>query len=231
MHLNKAFLPLSFLIISIIFASCEGKESKEYVSVNNDYEMALPKYLTKTSELNSDASLQYQNTLKEAYIIVIDDNKQEFVEAFKALGMYDSTKSILENYRETQMGNFHKTVKVNNESTIRPLTINGLNAQMLEIDAKVEGIEPEVSYFFGFIEGKKNLYMVMPYTSKKKKERLRGDFEEAIKSFRLLETTDAEAELTDASPDSLSLEEVIEDTVAEEMMEESFSEEEETAVQ
>lgn len=41
----------------------------------NCYTLDIPEYLTRTFSLNDITSLQYQNTSKPAYVIVIEDNK------------------------------------------------------------------------------------------------------------------------------------------------------------
>ena len=43
----------------------------------NCFTMDIPEYLTRTFDLNDAASLQYQNTSKSVYVIVIEDDKAQ----------------------------------------------------------------------------------------------------------------------------------------------------------
>lgn len=159
--------------------------SFQEANINNEYSMMLPDYLTKASNLNDDASLQYQNIFKETYIVVIDESKQEFIDTFKELGTYDDKKSPLVNYREAQINFFKETAtSMNPGSEPKPVKINGLDAEMMDFEAKVEGVESDIYYCVSFIEGKDKLYWVMAWTMPSSKDKYKPDFEAAMKSFR-----------------------------------------------
>ena len=63
-----------FLFITLVLLSCSKEEEFKKIEVKN-YALQLPSYLSKTNDLNEDASLQYQNPFRELYIIVIDESK------------------------------------------------------------------------------------------------------------------------------------------------------------
>lgn len=158
------------------------------VKINNEYSMMLPGYLSKATNLNDEASLQYQNVFKETYIIVIDESKEEFVDAFKEVSVYDSTQSVLANYRQTQVNYFNEAV-TNMQASTEPkaMEINGMKAEMLEFEAKVEEVPSNIYYILTFIEGKDKMYMIMAWTMPKNKEKYQEDFVAAIKSFKMLD--------------------------------------------
>ena len=59
----------------------------------NCFTMDIPDYLTRTFELNDDASLQYQNTSRVAFVIVIEDDKAQL----ESLGIkFVNAKDFLE---------------------------------------------------------------------------------------------------------------------------------------
>ena len=60
------FLHFTVYSFSQSFSTKEGGHS---------YTLDIPDYMTKTFHLNDVATLQYQNTSKEAYVIVIEDAK------------------------------------------------------------------------------------------------------------------------------------------------------------
>jgi hypothetical protein len=80
-----------------------GKVDLKVVSINEDYSMGIPMNMSKTTSLNDDASLQFQNIFKETYVIVIDENKKEFINAYMELSVYDTSRSALSNYSDTQV--------------------------------------------------------------------------------------------------------------------------------
>ncbi|HRW22364.1 MAG TPA: hypothetical protein P5509_10350, partial [Bacteroidales bacterium] len=59
----------------------ENQNSFNTIQINNLYSIDVPDFLVKTNSLNDEASLQYENTAKEYYVIVIDEAKHDFLEA------------------------------------------------------------------------------------------------------------------------------------------------------
>src|SRR5688572_26412269 len=111
--MKHTFTKISICALSVILSSCvlnlfkdEKKEAKtelETVTVEGNYSMGVPKFMTQAKSLNDEASLQYQNIFKETYVIVIDENKQEFIDAYQELESYDSSTSVIANYADTQV--------------------------------------------------------------------------------------------------------------------------------
>ena len=151
-----------------------------------DYSLHVPKYMKKTYELNDEASLQYMNALKEAYIIVIDESKQDFIDVYRDLETYDETISPLENYRNIQMESLRETITIDNESPAKKLKIRNVDAEYVEIDGKVEGVNFEIAYSLGFIEGKEKLYLIMAWTLGDRRTKFEDTYEQVMKSFKEL---------------------------------------------
>jgi hypothetical protein len=190
---------VSFLLLSLFLmtTSCikfnkkdaddSGAENYNTVSIHDEYQVNIPKFMRSTTGLNDQAALQYQNAFKEAYTIIIDEPKQEFVDVFKELDQYNDNISLLENYREIQLQSFTSTISISYESEIKPLNINGLDAESVQIDGKVEGIDEEIAYFLTFVEGTDNIYMMMSWTLQSKKEEHKKTFETIAQSFELID--------------------------------------------
>jgi hypothetical protein len=181
--------------VTFLMASCMlngGKNEKsakndyDTISINGQYSMHIPKFMTKAANLNNDASLQYQNIFKEVYVIVIDENKKEFIETYNNLGSYDSTRSPIANYADTQVQLITSNANVISKTEVANFTINGADAATTEIDASIEGIKTPITYFLTFIDGKDNLYMIMAWTLRDKKETHRPLFDEIAKSFKMV---------------------------------------------
>ena len=192
----KNLIHLSLCGLALFLISCNTLNSKkeetltpedfETVEINNQYKISLPKYMTKADNLNEEASLQFQNVFKETYIVVIDESRQEFIDAFADLSLYDTLLSVAENYRDVQLGMIEENLTVNWKSTPEAFKIRGLDAQQVELDAHIEGVEKEISYLFTFVEGKDQVYMIMIWTLKDRKEKYFKTFKETAKSFELL---------------------------------------------
>lgn len=163
-----------------------GKVEVEQVLINGEYSMDIATYMTKTNQLNDDASLQFQNIFKEAYIIVIDEDAKEFVDVYTGLEAYDSTRSVLSNYADTQVQLLSSGMEVLEKDPIQGTKINGLNAATTRIDGKVDGIESPISYYVTFVDGKEKVYMIMAWTLQNRKEAHKAAFEQMASSFKLL---------------------------------------------
>ena len=81
---TKAFYFLILLTTVALTACTPNKKAEEKsesvaltpVSINDQYSMSVPEYMSKASSLNEGASLQYQNLFKEAYVIVMMKKKK-----------------------------------------------------------------------------------------------------------------------------------------------------------
>ncbi len=195
MKSGSFFLFVSFVVL---LSSCDvkkfisehmndaGKKAELQRISGPGYSMGVPTYMSKATSLNEEASLQFQNIFKEAYVIVIDEDKQQFIKTFKELSSYDTTLSVIDNYGSVQLQSVSSRSEVISKEELKNLTINGMNAAATELDAKVEGVSVPISYFLTFVEGKKKLYFIMGWTLQNKKEAYRADYLQMRKSFKEL---------------------------------------------
>lgn len=195
---TSRFLTALSICSVLAFSSCGGgsregrgdadeqkeKEIKMEEASANDYKLMVPKHMVKTTELNDEASLQYQNIYKELYIIVIDEPRDTIIESFKMLGEYDDKKSPVENYRTFLMDQLESNMDIKAEPEIRKEKINGMDAEIVSFNAKVEGVAYEVFYQAAFYEGKNNFYYLSTWTLANKKGDNREEMEAMIKSFK-----------------------------------------------
>lgn len=195
--MKKAVFVL-FLTSTLCFTSCidfktkkstEETDMEDYntVVVPNAYSVEIPKFMRSTTGLNEEASLQYQNIFKETYVIVIDEPKSGFVDLLKEMGQFDDSISLIQNYREIQMQLLSSTMYISQQSEPRAMKINGLDAEMVEVDATVDGIDEDISYLLTFIEGTDDTYMMMAWTLESKKDEHKKTFETIAESFKLVD--------------------------------------------
>ena len=182
------------MVTSLFLTSCidSKKETSgsprypdDFVTINhvNDYSISIPNDMQQTTGLNSDALFQHQNVRKEMYTIVIDEATKTFVDALKEMG-YDE-KSTLGLYRDIQLKRLAERMDISHQSNPIKMTISGLEAETVQLDAKVDNIEEELSYFLTFIDGKIKIYMIMSWTLKSKKQEHKKTFEAIAQSFQV----------------------------------------------
>lgn len=201
--MRKLLIPVVAMIalISFSISSCTSKpktdedrgslqpdDSFQEVKINGLYSMKLPDYLTEGYDLNDEASLQYQNTKDEVYVIVLDESKEDFVSMYRdILEDYDSTKSAVDNYATKQMESIEENMEtVTSKSTIRKSKLNGCDARIVDVIGTQTGIADGMGFTVAFIEGKETLYMLMTWTFEKDKPKFQDDMDKMINSFREL---------------------------------------------
>jgi hypothetical protein len=187
----------TFLIVTclvLLISSCLDTSSKnssenllntdfELVNINNQYSMEVPDFMKESKELNDEASLQYQNIFKEVYIIVIDESREEFKTVFQDLGEYDDEISMVENYKSIQLEFLQEAITIHNKEDVESSVINGLPFEIVKVDATSDGID--IAYTIAYIDGPENVYMIMAWTEKDKREKNEALFQKMIKSFKI----------------------------------------------
>lgn len=193
--ITKSILVLSIILLSTSCLNLLDSKKKEeltldkdfkLVKINNEYSMQLPKYMKEDRDLNPEASLQYQNPIKDVYTIVIDESKENFIEMFKELEEYNNGISVAKNYRDIQFQILAESMEVVSEPNPENLEINGMDSEMGILTGKVDGVLFDVAYHLTFIEGVEKVYMIMSWTRDSKMDKYRATFEQTAKSFELL---------------------------------------------
>ena len=182
----------------VFMLSCTGSEVKKsktgnlpernfkIVKINNEYSVHVPKYMKETDDLNDKASLQYENIYKETYLIVVDEDKQHFIDLSKELGLFNDSVSVTENYQWVHELNINQEVDILKKTETQAISVHDLDTRIMQIDGRVSGTPEDVSFFFAFIEGDKKMYYITAWTTPDKKETYTPDFMNIIKSFRLI---------------------------------------------
>ncbi|MCH9661089.1 MAG: hypothetical protein K0U54_09275 [Bacteroidetes bacterium] len=168
---------ISFITTALLLFICtscgnfgsDGPENLEASQFKTEaalgmYEVDIPKYMKRATDLNTDASMQYQNIFKETYLAIIDEDKADFIDVFKELGQYEDGLSVAGNYRKVQMDYFTETMQIISESEPKQVTINGNKAEQVELRAKVPDVDYDIYYVLTFIDGRENVYMMMSWT-------------------------------------------------------------------
>jgi hypothetical protein len=192
--MKKSILLLSTFILLFLLYSCGGIGEKKVEDLKSSdyttesalglYEISVPKYMKVASDLNLDASMQFQNIYKETYLAIIDEDKSDFVEAFEELGEYDSSLSTIGNYRKIQVDYFMESLDVISQDAPKALIIDGMAAEQVDFKGRVAGVDFDIFYVMTFVEGRNDLYMIMTWTLANSEETYKETFYLMADSFR-----------------------------------------------
>lgn len=195
MSFKSPGISITLFVCSLIaFASCKNVDPNvRVVTIANEYSVEIPNHLVETDELNKDASLQYMDTTLDfaEFIIVISEPKDDFIKNFandSIFGpLYDKNASAAKNYSTIEMAIVKDKAKLAAPPHIQETKINGLDAEMADFVGQPDNLEDTIYYKVAFIEGKKNLYMVMAWTMAETKDKYNAEMEKMLNSFKLVE--------------------------------------------
>ena len=198
--MKKAIYICSLLALSLTLNSCFSTSGEstldkliaptvkyDVVKIQDLYSMRIPTFMTVTTQLQEDASLQYNNPFKEKYIIVLNEEREETMSFMNDYGVYDESKSQLENYVDMRLGYLIESgISVTNQTELKSKMINGRKAYSTVIDANVPDIDQDITYFFTYLEGKDHFYMISSWTLYDRKDGYKEEVETMVKSFKEL---------------------------------------------
>ena len=162
-------------IIAFIFSLVGYSQNFTGQKGGNCFSLDIPNYMTKTFELNENASLQYHNTGKETYVVVIEDNKAEL----QSLGLvFETPKDFLNDFIST-----YQTEATNRiVSDIKEFDSNGHKCAQLEISFTSEDVD-----FFMIVtsvESSGYFYNILCWTLLEFKNTFKNDFQRIASSLK-----------------------------------------------
>lgn len=175
---------LSALPVFLILVACGPQKGNETVVINDLYSMEIPNALNPTTDLNEDASLQYQNVFKELYVIVIDETASEFKDALVENGIDSLYTNDLYGYSDLLMTGVNMELGNGRSPEFVDKNINGLEARVVDLDAVYDGLD--IFYKFAFFQGKEHYYQIMTWCLAERKYVHQQDMDDMINSFREL---------------------------------------------
>jgi hypothetical protein len=178
---------IQFLLLSTLFfymAGCitvTNKNAEETtfheVKINDLYSVQLPTYLKPSSTLlNDDASLQYSDTIRNFYIIVIDEMRAK-------LNAKDKNATLVE-FFETSTSNIAGSLTNVQSSNPEQIKVNGLDAYKITIIGKHDGLT--MIYKCCIIESLSHFYQVYCWTIADLLANNEKDMDVTLNSFKEL---------------------------------------------
>lgn len=175
--LHKTFL---LLLLAALLTSCG--ENLHTVTIENRYTLDLPVDYKKVDDLNEEASLQYQNTVKQLYVIVIDEPKTALASALAENSLDDSYTNDLEGYSKLITNGMDTSISIKKMPDFKDSTINGLKARLLSFEGLSSG--NRVYWKLAFIEGNNRYYQIMVWTEADSRKKYEDEMAAIINSFK-----------------------------------------------
>lgn len=135
--------------------------------------MEIPDYMTRTIDLNSSATVQYQNTKKETYLVLIEDSKEEM----ELAGM----KSTLNDFFNEFINDYTAEFENYKPEPVTDFMIGNLSCKQGCFSFKSG--EVDIYMIATIIESPQYFYKMLTWTLAKNKDLYKKDFDKLIKSF------------------------------------------------
>jgi hypothetical protein len=165
---------IGLTIMIVVFAgiiACDllPGEPKKVEFLDQSFAVEMPASWSLRSDLNDVADLQMGNPFKEAYAIVISENKMDFDE-MTLQDHSDLTRSMIGH----NLRNYH-------ESDQEVLDIGGNQALRYRLTGSVDGLN--IIYWHITIETQNHYHQMLMWSLKSKFAQNQDDFESVLQSF------------------------------------------------
>ncbi len=162
---------LSVAIVWVL-AACDylpGSKPKKVEFLEQSFAVVMPANWSIRSDLNSVADLQMGNLFKEAYTIVISENKADFEDL------------TMEQHSEITRSMIKQSIKNCVESDPEILDIDGNRAIRYQLTGSVDGLN--LIYWHVTIETQEHYHQMLLWSLKSKFTKNQADFDSVIQSF------------------------------------------------
>jgi hypothetical protein len=168
---------ISLLCLLLASTTLLSQSNFKEQKVGHIFYINLPEYMTKTIGLNSSASIQFKNTVKDVAGFVIEDNKEE-------LRLAELNYSSLNEFYEDFIKNF---LEGEDKRAISPPKLNKIGkVSFIESDASYYDKESnlEIYYLVGIAETESAYYKFLCWTSLGNKDKFKADFQKSLYSIK-----------------------------------------------
>jgi len=192
---KKLFIYPCFVFLCFL-VSCGNSEGKKRISVDTSnyktetledgFQISIPKKMKKASQLNSEASMQFENNNDNTYLVILQEDRSDFLMAYGEAGFLDNSMSDIENYRKLQVDHFVKRLTLLEQGEPDTVKINGKNAEQIEFTCQVPTANSNIFYVMTFVEGEDDLYMIISWTLSLLEDEHKDTFYAMADSFKEL---------------------------------------------
>ena len=143
----------------------------EVRSASGDSKMQAASGWAEMTDLNAEADIQLGNKLRDEYLIVISEPKEDFTDDFE-----------LSEYAERVTSNMLGELRGGTKTDAEELKIGSRDALQLEMHGTIQSVK--VTYLLTIISGKKQFHQIIGWTTKSRYDRVRPKIAKATESFR-----------------------------------------------
>ncbi len=158
---------LGFIFSLVLLSSCAQED--QVITIANQYSLTVPGYMSEMPDLHDDASLQYGNLFKEAYVIVLDEPKGELKLALEENNLLDYYSNDLDGYADLIFESMEEEINNGYLLELQDTVVNNTKAKITSLMGEYDGIN--IVYYLGVYEGKERYYQVITWTQQSKAEK------------------------------------------------------------
>jgi len=170
---NKGFCMRLILVIVVLsgFIACDflPSEPKKVEFLDQSFSVQMPASWSLRGDLNDVADLQMGNPFKEAYTIIISENKMDFDDI------------SLEGHSELTRSMIKQGLKNCQESNQEALDIGGNRAVRYRLTGSMDGLK--IVYWHVTLETENHYHQMLLWSLKSKFSKNEADFDSVIQSF------------------------------------------------
>jgi hypothetical protein len=175
--MKKFFATIITLTVLLFSVIATGQTTFNQYKAGNVFDIAVPDYMTRTIGLNDVATVQYKNSVKDIYTIVIEDSKEEL--AIAAI-FYASIQEFQEEFEKDFIKDEEK------RTSSKPLFTAKNDIKFVEYDVSYydSELKIEVYYLVGIVETNSHFYKVLSWTNLTNKDKYKSDFQKILYSIK-----------------------------------------------
>jgi hypothetical protein len=200
MRIRTLLFPLTLLLSVAQLIGCSVNQTEVKVagdkhagtvlkSIDGQSELILPSGWKEYRKLNDTAEVQAANLMKNLYIVILTENKDDF------------NHITLKQHSALTRQNLLKALTSPEVIGPKKLTINGYSAIQFEIKGQLEN--SKICYLHTTVETTQNFHQILAWTSKSGFEKNREELQQVINSFR--ETRDSSVKFTVSPPATIDI--------------------------
>lgn len=178
MRESKRVLMALLLSLTMISAYSQTKFTEQ--KAGHIYHVSVPDYMTKTVTLNDVATMQYINSAKNAYLVIIDDSKEE-------LEMKGIKFASLKDFHDDNIKHLKSEDNEHSETKIAEFEANGNKFYQSELNVNFkekDNLEVKITYLITYVETKGYYYQILCWSLTPEYKSLMPDFKKIAASIK-----------------------------------------------
>ena len=156
----------------------KSQSPKVITSTDNMCQVTVPGNWQKQTDLHDDATIQSASLIKEQYLIIIREDKQDFGSRF-----------TLDSLTEIVRDNFKKAATETTLTVPITVNVNGYPARQFETSGEIDNLK--IKYLYAIVETPHNYYQIITWTLSSKFDKNKTVFLDVINSFKEIGYSDS----------------------------------------